>query len=204
MRWRPRLTRTSGGSSVRTAILGVGSAWRTISPCASSRPWATMGRSLNATWVPGPASRSPAGSTTSGAMAACSMPRRSGEVRRTSPRSPHLSPELRNPFGKLEDHARAVRGVRSRGLALVHDPGVGKIGNARTAAATLIVAHDVPPLGPVHVTVAVGKGRVALIDKPIMPNSQDVPDLVRNRHGRGGARVMHDEEGLIRIRSYPR
>src|SRR5215475_9656391 len=75
--------------------------------------------------------------------------------------------------------------------------------NARTAATPLVVAHDIPPLGPVHVAVAVGKGRIALIDKSVVPNSQNVPYLVCDRHGRGGARVMHDKKGFIRIRAHP-
>src|SRR5262249_60537003 len=97
----------------------------------------------------------------------------------------------------------AVRVFASLRSPFVLMRGFCQMGNARTAAPALVVANNIPPLGPVHVAVAVGKGLIALIDKPVMADSQNVSYLVGDRHGRGGTSVMHDKKGFVRIRAHP-
>jgi len=63
-------------------------------------------------------------------------------------------------------------------FAVVHDPRVRPEGYARAAAATFIVTHDIPPFGPVNVTMTIDSGHHTLVDKSIMPDTQDVPYLM--------------------------
>src|SRR5690242_15781272 len=76
---------------------------------------------------------------------------------RSPPRSlsRNTSPELGYPCRLFEDDPGIVVRIGASGLAFVCDARVRPIGNARTATAALLVAHDIPPLGFLDVAMAV-------------------------------------------------
>src|SRR5262245_9335257 len=108
-------------------------------------------------------------------------------------------PEVGERFGLFKDDAGIVVGECPGGFALIQHPGVRPVGYARAALTAFLVAHDVAPFAAVDVTVAIGKGRLIAIDQAVMSRAQDVADFVRDRDGDGGAGVVDDKEGLLRL-----
>lgn len=87
-------------------------------------------------------------------------------------------PELRNPVGLFENDASIVHMDRAARLPTNLDCGVREERQARTATTACLVAHDVPPLGPVHVTVTIWERGQVLIETQVMASPNDMPDLV--------------------------
>ena len=113
-------------------------------------------------------------------------------------------PKFGNLLCQFENDPRAVCCGGTSGATLVHDPWIRPERYARATAATYIVAHDVAPLGAINVAMPIGKWRVGLIDKAIVPHSKNMSYFVGDRHGDRGARVMHHKEGFVRFRANAR
>lgn len=104
----------------------------------------------------------------------------------------------------LQDNACVVELRRTSWFAFDLDQWARPYREARTAAAALLVAHDVAPFGAVDVAVAVGKRRHDLVEVEIVAGAYEMADLVGERVGGGRALVMHDGESFVRVGEYPR
>src|SRR5215831_18125810 len=110
-----------------------------------------------------------------------------------------LSAELGDPFGLLQDDARIVLGGRARWLAVIENARARPVGYAQAAVAAFLITHNVAPFGTVHVAVSVGKRRIDGVGQAIMARAEDMPDFVGDGNGDGGAGIMHDEIGVLRV-----
>src|SRR6185503_4621050 len=81
------------------------------------------------------------------------------------------SSEGRDPCGLLRNHAGVVELGRPGGLAPDQHRRTGPHRHARAAAAASLVAHDVAPLGAVHVAVAVGERGHDVVHAEIVPGA---------------------------------
>ena len=107
--------------------------------------------------------------------------------------------EFRHTLGLLEDDPRVVTGKGAHGFALVCDPGIRPVGDARATTAALLVTHHVAPFGAIDVAVSKRERIFVLIHVPIVPSAEDVPNFVRDRKRDGSTGMVDNEIGLVRI-----
>src|SRR5215471_4495851 len=115
----------------------------------------------------------------------------------------HLS-EGGDPRSLLQDNACVVEFRRTGRLALDFDQRTRPDRQARAAAAALLIAHDVAPLGAADVAVTIGERLHDLVEVEIVAGTYEVADLVGERVAGGCALVVHDSESFVRVGEYPR
>src|SRR5437660_979390 len=112
--------------------------------------------------------------------------------------------ELRHALGLLKNNSCIIGIDGASWIAPKLYCGVGPDGNARTAVATRLVAHDVAPFHSVDVSVAVSEWSHVPIQRFVVPCTDDVADLVRKRIGQGCTGLMDDDIGLVGVGAHAR
>src|SRR5690349_3582316 len=104
-------------------------------------------------------------------------PHRPCERQAAPTRSPD-SAERRNSRSILGDHSGVVQLSGAGGLTVDQHGRAGPHRDARAAAATFLVTHNVTPLRAIDVAVAIGKWSHGGVDVEVVTRTDDVTDLV--------------------------
>src|SRR5262245_4698499 len=110
-----------------------------------------------------------------------------------------LSAEPGDPFRLLQDDPGIVLGGRARWLTVIEDAGVRPVGYPQAAVAAFGITHDVAPFGAVYVAVCEGEWRIDWVGQAIVARAEDMPDFVGDGNGDGGAGIMYDKIGVLRV-----
>src|SRR6476660_2180048 len=104
------------------------------------------------------------------------------------------SATLGHALGLLEYNPRIVGVQRAGAVTSVIDCRIGPDWDARAVVAACLVAHDVAPLGPIHVTVAIGERGCILIERPIVAGTNDMPDFMGHGIRQRRTRMVNDDK----------
>jgi hypothetical protein len=134
----------------------------------------------------------------------CKRGRRHVHSRRSQVSGQAPLAELCHPLSLFQDDSGVV-GLRCAGrFALDLDCRIRPHCQARAAAAARLVAHDVAPLGAIHVAMAVREWRFSLIQGCIVTCAEDMSDLVGHRIRQDRAGVVYNGKRFFGIRGDPR